>query len=94
MIQVARESSSEEDPPRNDGEFIQPEDLLNPEAAAHGIRDGKNARKRRKKAIMAAQAAAKVSKALWDSSSDKDQPENVCEFIQPKDLFYPEAAAH
>ncbi|XP_072040506.1 uncharacterized protein [Amphiura filiformis] len=53
---VVRDSSSEEDPP---GEFIQPEDLLNPEAAAHGIRDGKNARKRRKKAIMAAQAAAK-----------------------------------
>ena len=42
------------------GDIIKPEDLLNPEAAASGIRDGKNARKRRKKAILAAQAAAKV----------------------------------
>ncbi|XP_022100524.1 selenocysteine insertion sequence-binding protein 2-like [Acanthaster planci] len=40
-------------------DIIKPEDLLNPEAAASGIRDGKNARKRRKKAILAAQAAAK-----------------------------------
>ncbi|XP_071789290.1 uncharacterized protein [Asterias amurensis] len=43
----------------NYGDIIKPEDLLNAEAAASGIRDGKNARKRRKKAILAAQAAAK-----------------------------------
>ena len=48
----------------NYGDIIKPEDLLNAEAAASGIRDGRNARKRRKKAILAAQAAAKVRLCL------------------------------
>ncbi|XP_033127285.1 uncharacterized protein LOC117125035 [Anneissia japonica] len=41
------------------GEIIQPETLMSPDVVASGIKDGKNARKRRKKAIQAAKAAAR-----------------------------------
>ncbi|XP_070547288.1 selenocysteine insertion sequence-binding protein 2-like [Ptychodera flava] len=37
---------------------ILPEDLMSPEAAVSGVKDGKNAKKRRKKALLATQAAA------------------------------------
>ncbi|XP_077996549.1 selenocysteine insertion sequence-binding protein 2-like isoform X2 [Glandiceps talaboti] len=42
----------------DDSTTILPEELMSPEAAVSGVKEGKNAKKRRKKALLATQAAA------------------------------------
>ena len=64
FLEQVNESSSEEedeDGGGDPGSIIKPEELLSPANVMNTIKEGKNARKRRKKAIMATQAAAKVT---------------------------------